>query len=173
MNADELATAVGNAAAGELETALERIHHCVGQLTDEQIWWRSAPNMNSISNLVLHLTGNLQQWIVHGLTGASDTRNRPAEFADRGSIARLDLMRRLDDVVSRASAVLRGLTAGQLVAKVRIQGFDMTALDAIFNSVPHFRGHTQEIIQLTRQQLGDSYRMAWAPATPEEGAPPA
>ena len=170
MNADELATAVGNAAAQELNSALERIKHCVGQLTDEQIWWRSRPNMNSIGNLILHLCGNVRQWIVAGLGGSPDARNRPAEFAERGPIGRDELMRRLDAVVSEARNVLRGLTAHPLVATVNIQGFDTTTLEAIFNSVPHFRGHTQEIIQLTRQQLGEAYRMAWEPKTPEEGA---
>ena len=58
MTADELAAVVGTAAAHELESALSRIKHCLGQLNDEQVWWRSQPNLNSIGNLILHLCGN-------------------------------------------------------------------------------------------------------------------
>jgi hypothetical protein len=172
MTADELAAAVGTAAAHELESALNRIKHCLGQLNDEQMWRRSQPSINSIGNLILHLCGNLRQWIVAGVGGASDARNRPAEFAERGPIPKDELMRRLEAVVKEAKGVLAGVDARQLAGDRRIQGFDVTGVAAIFDSIPHFRGHTQEIVHMTRLLLGDAYRLAWEPKTPEEGAPP-
>src|SRR5690349_1765795 len=99
MTADELAAAVGAAAAHELDSALKRIGHCLGQLTDEQVWRRSGPGLNSIGNLILHLGGNLRQWIVAGLGGAPDVRNRPAEFAEREPIPKEELLRSLEAVV--------------------------------------------------------------------------
>jgi hypothetical protein len=81
------------------------------------------------------------------------------------------LLRRLDAVTAEAVAVLGRLTARQLLDARRIQGFDVTGLAALFDSVPHFRGHTQEIVHMTRLQLGDAYQFAWTPATPEQGAP--
>ena len=58
----------------------------------------------------------------------------------------------------------------ELLEPRRIQGFETTGLAAIFDSVAHFKGHTQEIVHLTRMQLGDRYRFEWVPSTPEEGA---
>jgi hypothetical protein len=171
MTADELAAALGTAAAQELESALTRIEHCLGQLNDEQVWRRPHPSLNSIGNLVLHLCGNLRQWAVAGLGGAADLRNRPAEFAERGPIPKEELMRRLDAVVAEAKRILSGVNARQLVDDRRIQGFDVTGAAAIFDSVPHFRGHTQEIVHMTRSYLGDAYKFAWAPTSSEEGAP--
>src|SRR5262249_11157097 len=81
--ANELATAVGQGLNRELTDALARIQHCLGQLTDEQVWWRPAETMNSVGNLLLHLAGNVRQWIVCGVGGGADSRNRPAEFAER------------------------------------------------------------------------------------------
>jgi hypothetical protein len=170
MTADDLAFAVGAEAAKELTSAVGRIKHCLGQLSDEQVWWRSQPSLNSIGNLVLHLCGNLRQWIVAGLGGAAGGRDRPGEFAERGPIPRDELLRRLEAVVAEASAVLSRQTARQLLEARRIQGFDVTALAAIFDSIPHFRGHTQEIVHLTRLQRGDAYQFAWTPGTPEQGA---
>jgi Protein of unknown function (DUF1572) len=69
-------------------SATVRIKHCLGQLTDEQIWWRSHPSLNSIGNLILHLCGNVRQWIVAGLGSAADSRNRSAEFSERGPISK-------------------------------------------------------------------------------------
>src|SRR5947209_13228603 len=146
MTADELATAVGAEAANELASALAKIEHCLGQLTDEQVWGRSQPSLNSIGNLVLHLCGNVRQWIVAGLGGAADVRHRPAEFAERGPIPKTELLRSLDAVVDEAGGVMARLTARQLLEVRPIQGFDVTGLGAIFDSIPHFRGHTQEIV---------------------------
>lgn len=171
MNADELAALVGAEAAKEMASALSRIKHCLNQLTDEQIWWRPQESMNSIGNLVLHLAGNVRQWIVSGIGGARDVRNRPAEFSERGPFAKAELTKKLDEVVHGAKSILERLKSQQLLAVRRIQGSDMTALAAIWNSVPHFRGHTQEIVHMTRMLLGSAYQFAWAPTTLEEGAP--
>jgi hypothetical protein len=175
VTANELASAVGSAAAHELQNALDRIKHCLRQLNDEQVWQRSGPNLNSIGNLLLHLGGNLQQWIVAGvggaIGGASDARDRPVEFAERGPIPKPALLRRLEVAVDEAKRVMMQVNAQRLMENRRIQGFDVTALTAIFDSIPHFRGHTQEIVSMTRLWLGDAYQFAWTPSTPEQGAP--
>jgi Protein of unknown function (DUF1572) len=128
--------------------------------------------MNSIGNVLLHLCGNVRQWIISGIRRTPDVRNRPQEFAERQTIAKAELLRRLQEVVAEADAALAGVSAAQLLEPRRIQGFDETVLTAIFDSVAHFNGHTQEIIYMTRLQLGDAYEFAWQPATPEQGAPP-
>jgi hypothetical protein len=170
LSADDLAAAVGTEAAHELTSALGKIKHCLDQLNDEQVWRRSEPSHNSIGNLILHLCGNLRQWSIVGLGGGADVRNRPAEFSERGPIPKNELVRKLEAVVSEAKEMLGRLTAGQLLEVRRIQGFNVTGLAAIFNTVPHFRGHTQEIVHMTRLQLGDAYKFAWTPTTPEQGA---
>ncbi len=167
----DLATALGAAASHELTKALDRIKHCLDQLTDEQVWQRPTESMNSIGNLILHLCGNLRQWIVAGIGGEQDVRQRPKEFSERGPISKLELVRRLDEVVAQAQDALKKTSAQDLLRQRCIQGFDMNGLEAIFDSVPHFRGHTQEIIHMTRLQLGDAYKFAWTPTTSEQGAP--
>jgi hypothetical protein len=171
LTADEFAAAVMNEAATELGKALERLAHCLDQLTDEQVWWRSSESMNSIGNLILHLCGNLGQWVVAGLGGTPDARDRPGEFAERSLIPKAELLDRLRSAVAESQRVLRGLSAAELLRVRRIQGFDVTGLWALFDAVPHFRGHTQEIVYRTRELLGDRYRFAWVPTTKEEGAP--
>lgn len=171
MTADELASAVAREATQELNEALDRIKHCLAQLSDDQVWQRPAPGLNSIGNLVLHLAGNVRQWLVAGLTGVADTRNRPAEFAERGPIPRDDLLRSLEQTLHEATGTLARQSAADLLRPRKIQGFDVTGLGALFSSVPHFRGHTQEIIHMTRMLLGAQYKFAWVPSTPEQGAP--
>jgi hypothetical protein len=126
--------------------------------------------MNSIANIVLHLCGNLRQWIVAGISRQPDTRDRPREFAERGRIAKAELLQRLRAVAAEVKTVLAGVSDEQLREARRIQGFDVTVLAAIFDSLSHLSGHVQEIIYITRLQLGDKYQFAWVPQTREEGA---
>ena len=170
---DEFRNAVVTEACGELHHALSKIRHCLDQLDESQVWWRPEPGMNSIGNLILHLSGNLRQWIVSGIGGARDVRDRSSEFAEQGPIAKSQLIESLETAVGDAVTALRATTADELLRSRRIQGFEVTGIGAIFHSVPHFRGHTQEIIHLTRRQLGDKYRFDFIPATPEQGAAPA
>ena len=127
--------------------------------------------MNSIGNLVLHLCGNLRQWIVAGIGGEKDERQRPREFSAVWlDLRRRQLIGRLNEVVTQAQDALAKVSASDLMGQRCIQGFDVNGLEAIFDSVPHFRGHTQEIAHMTRSLLGDAYRFAWVPSTPQAGA---
>lgn len=171
IDAQQICNTIGVEAAHELNEAMNRIEHCLRQLTDDQIWWRPSESQNSIANLILHLCGNLRQWLHSGLTGAEDHRNRPAEFAQRQAIPTADLLALLRQTVAETTISVSNISPAEMLRVRRIQGFDQTALGAIFHSVPHFRGHTQEIIYRTRCFLGDKYQFAWTPSTPEQGAP--
>jgi hypothetical protein len=149
----------------------DRVKHCLGQLDDAQVWWRPHGSLNSVGNLVLHLCGNLRQWVVSGVGGAPDTRDRPAEFSEQGPIPRAELIRRLDAVAAEADAALASLEEPRLLEPRRIQGFDETVMSAVWESLAHLSGHTQEVVYITRLQLGDRYKFAWVPSTPEQGAP--
>ena len=77
---EQLAAAVAAAASEELTKALDRIKHCLGQMTDEQIWQRESESMNSIGDLILHLCGNLRQWIVAENPLDDDSKNGGCVF---------------------------------------------------------------------------------------------
>jgi hypothetical protein len=156
--------------AAELTQGLDRIRHCIGQLSDEQLWWRPSEHMNSIGNLMLHLAGNLRQWIVCGVGGAKDVRRRQQEFDERGPIPETELWKKLESTVAEASAALAVPSVDDWQRVRRIQGFEVTGFAAALHSVAHFRGHQQEIVNLTRTQLGQNYRFAFVPQTREQGA---
>jgi hypothetical protein len=157
-------------ARNTLGGALKKIEHCVEQLSDADLWWRQHESHNSIQNVILHLCGNLRQWILHGVGGESDVRNRPLEFADRAQRKKAELLSMLKETVAACDRVLAAFPPGRLLERRRIQGFDTTVLSAIFDTVSHFVGHQHQIVYITRLRLGDAYRFQWAPATPEQGA---
>src|SRR5687768_15917118 len=105
----EMTTAYVEAVRHTLSEAMAKIEHCVAQLTDAQIWWRPREEMNSIANLMLHLAGNVRQWIICGIGIAKDVRNRPAEFSDRSQRPKEEILDLLRRTVREADAVLAGL----------------------------------------------------------------
>ena len=151
-----------------LAEGLRKIEHCVRQLDEEQVWWRPGLGMNSIANLMLHLSGNVRQWFMSGIAGTRDIRNRPQEFADRSELPKANILSMLRSTVREADELLERLPAEKLIEPRRIQGFDTTVLGAIFDSVAHFRGHVQEIIHMTREQLGEKYKFDFVPKGPEQ-----
>jgi len=131
-----------------------RIKKCLAALSQEHIWWRPHATSNSVGNLVLHLAGNVRQWIVCGLGGEEDRRERDKEFSELGPLPRQTLIRRLETTVREADGVLARLSSADLVRQYRIQGFRVTGLVAVVHVTEHFAHHTGQIIYATKLQKG-------------------
>jgi uncharacterized damage-inducible protein DinB len=129
---------------------LPKIERCLEKLTDDQIWWRANEESNSIGNLILHLCGNARQWIICGVGGQPDNRNRDAEFAQRGVIARDELLTLLRSTLAEVDTTLRTFDPSLLLEHRKIQGNDVELLYAIFHVTEHFSMHTGQIILLTK-----------------------
>jgi uncharacterized damage-inducible protein DinB len=146
---------------------LVKISSAIAELTDDQIWWRPNAASNSIGNLILHLAGNARQWIVAGVGGAPDTRDRASEFARRDGIDRRTLMTLLEEtlrLVDRALADLEARVAADqsdaaLQRICRPQGFTQTVFDAVFHVVEHFSYHTGQIVMLAKWHVGERIRL--------------
>jgi uncharacterized damage-inducible protein DinB len=131
-----------------------RLRTTVESLTDEQIWWRPNEASNSIGNLILHLNGNVHQWLVASFQRLDDTRNRPAEFAQREPIPAAVLLERLGSTIRRASEVLSRLTAADLLATFQIQGHTVSGLYAVYHVVEHFGMHYGQVLYVTKLLRG-------------------
>ena len=131
---------------------LPRLLRCVEEMSDEDLWWRPAEEANSAGNLILHLAGNVNQWINSGLGGKADTRDRKAEFAERGPVPREALVKRISEVVGEAGETLGRLDPARLMDPHRIQVFDVTELEAVAHVVEHFSQHLGQIIYITKMR---------------------
>ena len=138
MNVEELFL---TEAADKLAENLSRVEACVPKLPPEVLWARDSENENAVGNLLLHLDGNVRQWIVSGLGGAPERRDRPGEFAARSGPTAPVLLANLRSTVTDAIRILRALPGARLREPITIQGYDTTVLAAIFHVVEHFSGH--------------------------------
>jgi len=144
-----------NCAAEKLAELYPRIETCLGKLTTDQIWMRGTENQNAVGNLVLHLNGNVRQWILSGVGGQPNARHRDEEFAARGGMEPQALARLLREAVEEALAIIRSLPPERLAEEITVQGYDGTVLKAIFHVVEHFSGHTAQIIFITKMLTGE------------------
>ncbi len=133
---------------------LPRISRCLHLLTEREIWWRPDRASNSVGNLVLHLAGNVRQWILSGLGGAPDIRQREKEFREVERIPRRALLSLLRKTVIETARVLEKLSPGDLSRTYSIQGFRVTGLEAVDDVAKHFAYHCGQIIYITKLKQG-------------------
>jgi len=158
--------------ANKLRQMEQRIETCLAKLTTEQIWARGSDNENAVGNLVFHLCGNVRQWIVSGVGGAPDTRERDAEFSARGGTSAAELSDRLRATVEEGAQVIERVTGERLAERIVVQKYDVSVMEAIYHVVEHFSGHAGQIIfatkMLTSEDLGFYRRLSKAAAHGEK-----
>lgn len=138
----------------KLRESLDQIERCLGLLSVEQIWHRPNEVSNAVGNLVVHLSGNVRQWIVDGLGDVPFQRDRPAEFSRREPLPAERILGELRDVVDQAVDVLGRVDAEQLGRRVTIQGYEVSGVAVVFHVVEHFSLHTGQIVYATKLLTG-------------------
>jgi uncharacterized damage-inducible protein DinB len=133
-----------------------KLRLAVDAIPAERLWWRPNEESNSVGNLLLHLTGNIRQWIVSGVGGAPVSRNRAQEFAARNGPPVTELVANLERALGEVDAVLAALAPGQLLERRTIQGRDVTVLEAVLHVVEHFSMHLGQIVLIAKLHAPDA-----------------
>jgi uncharacterized damage-inducible protein DinB len=137
-----------------VEESLPRLRTCLSELGEDEIWARPNEASNSMGNLVLHLRGNVGQYVVSGLGGAPDGRDRAAEFSERGPLPKARLLSGLERTLAEAARVIEGLDEARLLARYRIQGYDLDGIGVLVHVVEHFSYHTGQVAYFTKARKG-------------------
>ncbi len=126
------------------------IEACVLKLDSDHIWYRGGDTQNSVGNLVLHLCGNVRQWIGWSIGGQPDIRDRDLEFAAFSKIETTELLAKLNATVRDALSILETLPPNRLTERVKTQDGERFVLEVIYQVVGHFQQHTGQIIFATK-----------------------
>ncbi len=142
-------------AASRLQLLQRDIARCLDKLSDTQIHHRGGDHENSIANLLIHLEGNLRQWILHGIDDQPDIRQRDAEFDLTLSLPGAEALARFNRTLDESARVIAALDPARLLTIIDPQptgiARHVTILEAIFKIVGHVEMHTGQIILLTKQ----------------------
>jgi uncharacterized damage-inducible protein DinB len=157
-----------------------KLRHCANALPPAAIWARPDEDSNSIGNLLVHLAGNVTEWVLGGVGGQSITRYRAGEFDQRNGADATTLLDNLEEVLRKADSVLAGLSAKDLERSIVIQDRETTVLGAVYHVVEHFAMHTGQIVLLTKmyapgkihfyEDAGGLARPTWQRGTPLDEA---
>ena len=139
---------------------LPKIERCLAALDEDDVWWRANPASNSIGNLVLHLDGSTRMWMLRVAGGRQIVRDRDAEFAERGPMAKSALLARLRSTLAEVDEVLATLNETTLLERRPSTQGEVTVLWAVLHGVEHFAMHTGQIITLTKLRTGSALRLA-------------
>jgi uncharacterized damage-inducible protein DinB len=144
--------------AKKLRQLGSRIEACLQKLDQQQVWRRGSAQENAVGNLVLHLSGNVRQWIVSGVGGAPDRRDRDAEFTARDGASVEQLIAGINAAIADACEVLSRVSGERLLDRIVVQHYDVSVMEAIYHVVEHCSGHTGQILfatkALTSEDLG-------------------
>jgi uncharacterized damage-inducible protein DinB len=135
----------------KMQQMAKQIRECVGELSEQQIWQRSGDHANSIGNLVLHLAGNIRQWIGHGIGGLPDVRQRDQEFAARGGRSTAEILSLFENTLTEAVRIIQEMPLARLVERIKPQNHEVAILEAIYQVVGHLQLHSGQIIFATKQ----------------------
>lgn len=150
----DLAPVLCGYAAAKIEQNHKQIARCAKLLTVGELWQRENEHCNAVGNLVLHLAGNVRQWVLGGIAGQVVERDRAGEFAERRQIPADELSEELARVVVPACATLRTLNAESLARRYAIQDYSVRGVEAVMHVTEHFSFHTGQIVHITKVRRG-------------------
>jgi len=139
----------------------EEVRACLDELDEEQIWWRPNAESNSVGNMVVHLTGNLNHYLGQGVLVSGYRRDRPAEFAETGPIAKDVLRARFDEAVERARGAFERATPGRWLETADLGAESMPIGQLLVAVTAHFSGHVGQIIYVTKMLQAGVFEDLW------------
>ncbi len=140
---------------------LPRLEQAIGALAPEDLWWRPHDGVTSVGMLLTHLEGNVRQWILSGLGGEPDRRERDREFQPGDEKDARVLLERLKKTTLLACHQLDATDHGRLTEIVEIQGFKMSVLSAVYHVLEHFGWHTGQITWIAKARGGPDHGIAY------------
>ncbi|MBC7775005.1 MAG: DUF1572 family protein [Phycisphaerae bacterium] len=131
--------------ARHMEMNTPRIEKCLAELTEAELWQRPNPGSNSVGNLLLHLCGNITQYVLSSLGSQPDHRVRDAEFAAEGGFSKAELLEKLRQTVSHAAQIIQSTSREEMLRERTVQGFEMSGIAIAVHVCEHYSYHTGQI----------------------------
>jgi uncharacterized damage-inducible protein DinB len=133
-----------------IEESAAKINACHFKLAPHQIWHKPNAVSNSIANLILHLCGNMTQYIVATLHHQPDLRERSKEFYSRPDISSETLLSNFNTIITRVINIINKLSVNDLDASYEVQCYKESGIGILIHVTEHLSYHTGQIVYLTK-----------------------
>ena len=130
--------------------SMRMIRKSLDQLSEEEIWKKPNSSSNSVGNLILHLCGNISQYIISSLGGSPDVRERDMEFSTKGNMKKSELINSLEEVIVQSAGIIASADEEEYLRVREVQGFSLSGLGVVLHVVEHLSYHTGQIAYWTK-----------------------
>lgn len=138
-----------------------QIRKCVEELSDDQLWFRGNDESNSVGNLVLHMSGSMRHYLCRSIGGFEYTRDRPAEFAERGPLPKPQLLAIFDETINQAEKTLAAFDPARFMDPIQEPGYGSTLFEQIYSVAIHFAAHAGQIVYATKMLKAGALDEIW------------
>lgn len=134
-----------DAAIRHFKISRSRIEKCFNEISNEQLWNDFNDNLVSIGNLVLHLNGNLTQYVISGLAGEEFYRERDKEFKDKPRLSKSELLNLFRVITEKCCEIFEDLSEEKIKKSYIVQGFNYNGAEIIMHVTEHLSYHVGQI----------------------------
>ncbi len=139
-----------NAAIHYIDENTKKLKDCLDELEEAEVWKRPNEHSNSVGNLLLHLSGNIRQWVISSLGNIEDSRQRETEFAATSGYTKSELKEKLFSTIEEAKGIIKNLTLPEILKKRKVQAYYCSGINIILHITEHYSYHTGQIIFWTK-----------------------
>ncbi len=150
-NEEKLVEELVKNALYRIDESTRMINTSLEHVTEEQFWQKPNSSLNSIGNLILHLCGNMTQYVISSLGEIEDKRNRVAEFTLDKTTDKANLLAKLMETTDTAKRVIFDATLQQFLKQRSVQGFSLSGVGVVMHAVEHYSYHTGQIAFWVKQ----------------------
>ncbi|MDU0201005.1 DUF1572 family protein [Paenibacillus sp. MAH-36] len=144
------------------EVIERRIVLVLEQLNDEQVNWRPNESSNSISNLIVHISGNINDRIGKGMNKIPFTRDRDGEF-EVHFISKNDLIENIKTSFHEVKETLMAMDNEGLLQTQKTGNREQTNLEIFIQSATHFSEHMGQILYIAKILKDEDYLTTTVP----------
>lgn len=128
---------------------------CLDKISEEQLWQKPVETSNSIGNQILHLLGNITQYVLSGVGDAPDIRQRELEFSSSKTQNKHELSVQLNELIGQVSEIARQTETGKWAELKLVQGFEMSRIGCLIHATEHYSYHTGQIALITKLMVNE------------------
>lgn len=142
----------------KFENIRSRILKALVQLNDEQVNWRPNHSSLSISTLIRHIEGNIQERVMKGILQQDVApRNREQELT-QVFVSRDDLIQIVKNRFQFLIDTVKSMSSQDFEQVQLVRGNERSNLDILHQCATHYSEHMGQIFYIAKQCLSVQYK---------------
>ena len=133
-----------------MEENTSRILKCLDKKSENDLWIRPNRSSNSSGTILVHVCGNIRQYIMSAIGGIEDTRDRDIEFETKSGFNRAEMAEKVTATLNEAMKIIGNMDAASMLKVYSVQGFKLTGMGIVTHVLEHYSYHAGQVIFWTK-----------------------